>query len=46
MSERNAQVDRLRKRRPRNRFVRTSILLLILLVAVSWWAGEFSVDDL
>lgn len=46
MSERDAQVDRLRKRRPRNRFVRTSVLLLILLVAVSWWAGGFSVDDL
>lgn len=42
MTGREAAVRRLRRERPRNRFVRTTAGLLAALVVGSWWAGDFA----
>ncbi len=46
MSDRRATVDRLRRERPRSRFLRASAVGVTALVTWAWWAGSFDVADL
>jgi len=46
MINRNLEVNRLRRRRPRNMFVRGSVAVAVALTILAWSAGGFSVADM
>ncbi|MEE8107504.1 MAG: ABC transporter permease subunit [Planctomycetota bacterium] len=45
-STRQAEIDRLRARRPRNRFVRFSAVALLALAVYAWGWGDLEIDHL
>jgi phosphonate transport system permease protein len=46
MTDVDDRIAVLRAARPRSRFLRVSLLMVVLLIVAAWWSGEFDPGDL